>query len=113
MPYADPKKKGDYMARYNSEYDDKKREDIIPRVNKNKNKLRGEKKEWCLHSTTGQCYYCSQNNPEYLLVRSLNRVLLPTPVCDQSWDTLKTHPEHLEIICTVCDRDRRRKPPKV
>ncbi len=113
MPYADPEKKREYMARYNSEYYDKKREDIIPRVNKNKNKLRGEKKEWCLHSTVGHCYYCPQNNPEYLLVRSFNRVLLPTPVCDQSWDTLKTHPEHLEIICTVCDRDRRRKPVKV
>jgi len=98
MPYADPEKKREYMARYNSEYYDKKREDIIPRVNKNKNKLRGEKKEWCLHSTVGHCFYCPQNNPAYLLVRSLNRVLLPTPVCDQSWD---------------CDRDRRRKPVKV
>ena len=55
MPYADPAKKQEYMARYNSEYYEQKREVIIPRVNINKNKLRKEKKEWCLHSTTGHC----------------------------------------------------------
>ena len=113
MPYAEPAKKQEYMARYNSEYYESKRDVIIPRVNINKNKLRQDKKEWSLQSTSGHCYYCPQNNPAYLLVRSLNRVLLPTPVCDQSWDTLKTHTDQLEIICTVCDRDRRRRPTKV
>ena len=44
MPYADPEKKREYMVRYNSEYYEKKRDDIIPRVNKNKNKYEAKRK---------------------------------------------------------------------
>ena len=110
MPYADPEKKRAYMARYNSEYYERKAETIKPKVASNKTRLRAEKKQWALDSTRGCCYYCSRENPEYLLVRSYNRVLLPTPVTDQSWETLKTHLDQVEVICTVCERDRRRKP---
>lgn len=109
MPYADPEQKRAYMVHYNSEYYEAKKDTILPRVSKNKERLRREKKEWCIHACQGKCFYCNQRNPDYLLVRSMSKTLLPTPVCDRNWNEIKTYVNQIEIICTVCDRDRRMK----